>query len=1640
MTKRKQIKRLSHIGKGLERVRDVIIHFDCSLLKSLNLHANCIESFEGLLGLTSLKDLNLSANHLTTLSGFPRLTALESLNLASNGITSVEGIPLLPSLESLNLAHNRIGSLRGLELFKEGKLSALDLRDNLLESVEVFGSLSEVDTLKSLRFTGSANNAFSLATEDVSGLETYLIEMLPQLELLEGEKFDRVLKQKQTLSPSSSNYVQNKNPMKKSMSFEAPCHEGSPVIQYTPQPVQRMPLDHSIVVGYPAQSPIAVSSQSAEPSKEKGKEFVDRVNVGVDPIFNIETLDKGVETCCEDFCPKTYTASVQVEIESNEVLRLKEDLCCLESQLKQTKVELSNSQQKQEGLQREFLLKIKALKQLSAEKMRHVIAEEASKAKTNIKNAENKAQSLREELKRTLTDTQQLAKKYTVLEQHLTQEKEAKSVILAEKEKLERDGNHQKEATDKIITDLESKHKVEVFNLKSEVSSLSDQLINKEQTIENFQDKLKKVSEDLESLQNQSKAEEEFHNNQVKTLQNEITKLENKVNSLMQVKEALEKDLQQVGLAREEEKNVCKEDITRLEGLFAEKISQESTRALKEGEANGRRSMKLEIEQEIEKLKTSFKSVESKFKATLNESETEKTKLMKHLKSETGKLTDLKNALQYSMERSQKQDAIVREMKSVIEAQKLSIQEMKSQLSLQSQKLKETDPHRLEALEQELASSKLALKEFENIKEEASILEKSLSEKNAKLKSLLKEQEARDQQVERDFHTVQEELLQLRSNKNELTQQIKGLKLEVQTLQDSVQIKEKMLDSANMTISDLKEERREFQNELKDLRTNLEEYENELSSTHDRNEQLNEALQREKEDKEKSIERLDDELSKEKQTVKTLKEKLNETETEFEKKSKLIHFAEKEISKCKVKYEEKLQKLEAERTSAVTQLAKVTEEELTSKTKERELLDQLNKSEERCKTEMAKLQKLQIASTRCLKENKALRDRVYEVESDMKELLSSIDRERTHSRRKIDQLEHISRCDKSIKKTEFIFMAIRIPNNCKFAPSNLRCFHQTVRYVTSSRVSPIRPSSSNVISSLKFRLFRGSFTPHEELDRSFICHAASGPDNPSILSSLKHQFQNLSTQWRSVFPMCSLFFFMAFINTIINGLALSMVVTASGGGAFVIPYLNVYAVLPASVLFTVVYAYAAHHISRDQLFNIVIVSFGLILCLFCFVIYPNHQFLHLNALADSLTRILPTGLQGGIGMIRNWTFTLFYCLAELWGDVGLSLLFWGFANDITHLDHAPLLYPLFGIGANLAQMLGGLMLKYYSASSCFAKTFKSLTLQMLACIGIILILHQWISSSTSSKESKPRWKLSNKKGSPNGRMMMISWRESSHQGNNNNRTLVKPRKKKQQQKSFKDSLQFLTDCPQIRCLGIMTIAQGLAITLMELLWKYHLKIAYPTPEAFAAFLGEISTVTGFVTCGLMLMSPILFSRFRWGEVAKLTPRLLTYGGLVFFGACLAFHMGPILDIKSISELMITPIILGGSVLYVVARGAKFSLFKPAEEMIYITLDEESRTKGKAAVDVVGAQIGKSGGSIVQQALLMLSGGRLLSITPIMVASYFYMLKIWIKAVADLDARKFIIEQTRKLNASDSETKDSMGETKKDDKRVTLSLR
>ncbi len=62
-------------------------------------------------------------------------------------------------------------------------------------------------------------------------------------------------------------------------------------------------------------------------------------------------------------------------------------------------------------------------------------------------------------------------------------------------------------------------------------------------------------------------------------------------------------------------------------------------------------------------------------------------------------------------------------------------------------------------------------------------------------------------------------------------------------------------------------------------------------------------------------------------------------------------------------------------------------------------------------------------------------------------------------------------------------------------------------------------------------------------------------------------------------------------------------------------------------------------------------------------------------------------------------------------------------------------------------------------------------------------------------------------------------------------------------------------------------------------------------------------------------------------------------------------------------------------------------------MAYIPLDDESKVKGKAAIEVLGSRIGKSGGSLVQQ-FLVLVFGNIISAAPVLVVLYYSVLAWW----------------------------------------------
>ncbi len=512
-----------------------------------------------------------------------------------------------------------------------------------------------------------------------------------------------------------------------------------------------------------------------------------------------------------------------------------------------------------------------------------------------------------------------------------------------------------------------------------------------------------------------------------------------------------------------------------------------------------------------------------------------------------------------------------------------------------------------------------------------------------------------------------------------------------------------------------------------------------------------------------------------------------------------------------------------------------------------------------------------------------------------------------------------------------------------------------------------------------------------------------------MAQDVKHEFG----KWRAFFwpvhgyelkkllPMFFMFFFISFNYTILRDTKDTLIVGAAGAEA--IPFLKVWGVVPAAIIFMLIYSKLSNVLSKENLFYATIIPFIIFFGLFSTVIYPNREMFHPNALADSLRAALPLGLSGFVEAFRFWTFSLFYILAELWGSVALSLLFWGFANDITRVSEAKRFYSLFGLGANLALVFSGPAIIYVSkirdtlpagVDAWQVSLNYLMTMVVIAGIGVIGIYY-WINRNvlTDARFYDPNE--------------------------------LKKAKKSKPKMSIKESLLFLGKSKYILCIAVLVIAYGIAINLVEVTWKSQLKLLYTDPatkvtdmNGYSAYMGGFSTVTGIVTIFMMLFVGGNAVRRGWKFAAMITPIVLLVTGAGFFGFVL-FRDNLAAYITALGTTPLALAVFFGAAQNIMSKSAKYSLFDPTKEMAYIPLDAESKVKGKAAVDVVGARLGKSGGSFLQQGLLLMCG-TISAITPYIAAILFVIIAAWIMAVRSLSKQFAQITYQREQEAKKAE--------------------
>lgn len=466
---------------------------------------------------------------------------------------------------------------------------------------------------------------------------------------------------------------------------------------------------------------------------------------------------------------------------------------------------------------------------------------------------------------------------------------------------------------------------------------------------------------------------------------------------------------------------------------------------------------------------------------------------------------------------------------------------------------------------------------------------------------------------------------------------------------------------------------------------------------------------------------------------------------------------------------------------------------------------------------------------------------------------------------------------------------------------------------------------------------------------------------------------------KKLLPMLFLFFCILFNYTVLRDTKDTLIMTAPKSGAEAIPFLKVYGVLPFAILFMLLYSKLSNVLSKKKLFYTAVAPFVVFFALFALVIYPNREALHPHAFCDFLQSHLPAGFMGLISIFRNWTYSLFYIMAELWGSVCISLLFWGFANDITKVSESKRFYSLFGLGANFSLILAGSYIAWASRPEralglSITDTWQVSLYWLMSAVAIsgLLVMgtYWWINKYVLTD---PRFYVASEK----------------------------KQKKSKPKLSMKDSIKFITSSKYLGLITMLVIGYGMCINLIEVTWKSQVKLAYTDPNSYSAFMGNFSITTGIVTIFMMLfVGGNSIRRMGWRFSALFTPvMILITGGLFFTFMIFNKNLVGMIAYLGTSPLMLA--VIFGMIQNIMSKSSKYSLFDPTKEMAYIPLDQESKVKGKAAVDVVGARFGKSIGALTQQ-FLIVALGSIAAMAPYVSVLVMALVGLWILSVVALD--------------------------------------
>lgn len=308
-------------------------------------------------------------------------------------------------------------------------------------------------------------------------------------------------------------------------------------------------------------------------------------------------------------------------------------------------------------------------------------------------------------------------------------------------------------------------------------------------------------------------------------------------------------------------------------------------------------------------------------------------------------------------------------------------------------------------------------------------------------------------------------------------------------------------------------------------------------------------------------------------------------------------------------------------------------------------------------------------------------------------------------------------------------------------------------------------------------------------------------------------------------PLGLIFFCATFNLCILQTMKDSLIVSTIGAES--LPFLASFGVLPASFLFFGFYHYLLNRMPQKWVFYVTLLPLLGVYAFFAGVLYPASDWLHLHGVFDAIGSYLPLGFHGLLRCLENWTFSIFFCIAELWGGIVISVLFWSLANEVCSVTEATTIYPLMGLSANVALVFAGKLIKFINQSIDSVLVSYRILISIVIFNSLLMMFGKFFIDRTISNQPPE---------------------ESSK----------KLRTRKKTKGSLKDGLRVLKESPKIWNLAMLVIGYSVSHRFFDVVWKGQLKLMYPTPQQYQTVLADVSVWTGISTILMLLTGKFIF--------------------------------------------------------------------------------------------------------------------------------------------------------------------------------------